>query len=125
MKHIKHIVLALSLFLLGGMSSTAHAQGAGTEWDTLNQEVIELCRAAKYDRAVVIARKALEVAEQNVGSDHPDVATSLNNLAFLYENQGDYAKAEPLYKRSLAIREKTLGLYHPDVGQSQNNLLRN
>ena len=31
------------------------------------------------------------------------MATSLNNLALLYETQGDYAKAEPLYKRSLAI----------------------
>jgi len=38
------------------------------------------------------------------------VATSLYNLAGLYEAQGKYAEAEPLYKRSLAIREKALGL---------------
>ena len=37
---------------------------------------------------------------------HPDVATSLNNLAALYKAQGHYAEAEPLYQRSLA---KTLG----------------
>ena len=50
------------------------------------------------------------------------MATSLNNLASLYNDQGDYTKAEPLYKRSLAIREKALGSDHPDVAISLNNL---
>ncbi len=31
------------------------------------------------------------------------MATSLNNLAALYHDQGQYAKAEPLYQRALAI----------------------
>ncbi len=56
------------------------------------------------------------------------MATSLNNLAGLYDNQGRYAEAEPLYQRSLAIREKALGPEHPDVAQSLENyaaLLRN
>ena len=48
--------------------------------------------------------------------------TSLNNLAALYETQGQYAKAEPLYQRALAIREKALGPEHPDVAASLNNL---
>jgi tetratricopeptide (TPR) repeat protein len=38
-----------------------------------------------------------------------------NNLAALYYNQGQYAKAEPLYNRALAIWEKTLGPEHPNV----------
>ena len=33
------------------------------------------------------------------------IAQGLNNLAALYDDQGQYAKAEPLYQRSLAIRE--------------------
>ena len=37
------------------------------------------------------------------------MATSLNNLAVLYEDMGRYAEAEPLYRRSLEIREKRLG----------------
>ena len=60
--------------------------------------------------------------EKALGSDHPDVAKSLNNLAELYRYQGRYAEAEPLYKRSLAIREKALGPDHPDVAISLNNL---
>ncbi len=98
------------------------AQGAGIEWEILNQEVIGLTRGGEYDRGVVVAKKALEVAEKNVGPNHPDVATSLNNLAELYRNQGLYAQAEPLYRRALAIREKALGLDHPSLATSLNNL---
>jgi hypothetical protein len=36
------------------------------------------------------------------------VATGLNNLPALYDNQGQYAKAEPLYRRALAILEKAI-----------------
>ncbi len=56
------------------------------------------------------------------GPDHPDVATSLNNLAELYDSKGEYGRAEPLYQRALAIFEKALGPDHPDVASSLNNL---
>ena len=50
------------------------------------------------------------------------MATSLNNLAALYQTQGHYAQAEPLYRRSLAILERALGPDHPDVATSLENL---
>ncbi len=59
--------------------------------------------------------------EKALGPEHPDVATSLNNLAELYKAQGNYAEAEPLYQRSLAIWEKALGPEHPDVATSLEN----
>ena len=55
-------------------------------------------------------------------AEHPLVATSLNNLATLYEAQGRYSEATPLHERSLSIREKSLGPDHFDVGLSSNNL---
>ena len=82
------------------------AQGTDNEWYILNQEAMELYRTGKYDRSFVVARKALEVAEKNVGPDHSDVGAILNNLALIYETQGLYAPAAPLYKRALAIIEK-------------------
>ncbi|MDZ4723273.1 MAG: tetratricopeptide repeat protein, partial [candidate division Zixibacteria bacterium] len=60
--------------------------------------------------------------EKALGPDHPDVALSLNNLAFLYNTQGQYALAEPLYKRALEIREKALGPDHPNVAGSLENM---
>ena len=101
MKIIRTIGTTALLLLL--VVPSVLAQGAGIEWDILNQEVRELYRTGKYERAVVVAKKALQVAEQNVGPDHPAVATSLNSLGMLFDTQGQYAQTEPLYKRSLAI----------------------
>ena len=94
------------------------------EWKTLNDEIISLYRQGSYDRAVVVAKRALQVAEQEMGPNHLSVAKSLNNLAELYRTQGRYTQAEPLYKRSLAIREKALGPNHPDVAQSLENMAK-
>ena len=98
------------------------AEGAGIEWDILNDEVKELYRTGEYARAVVVGKKALKVAEEIVGPDHASVATSLNNLALLYDTQGEYAAAEPLYKGALSIAEKALGPDHPSVATFLNNL---
>ncbi|MDA1106461.1 MAG: tetratricopeptide repeat protein, partial [Planctomycetota bacterium] len=65
---------------------------------------MELYRAGKYDRAVVVAQKALQVAEQNVGPDHPHVAASLENLAALYRATKRIKEAEPLEQRAAKIR---------------------
>ena len=51
-------------------------------------------------------QRALHIREQQLGPEHPDVASSLNNLANLYCEQGKYAEAEPLYQRALHIREQ-------------------
>ena len=110
----------VSIWCALALSQPAAAQS--DEWKSLIQEAGTLHRQGQYDRAVVLAKKALEIAERDLGPEHPNVATSLNNLAELYRAQGLYAAAEPLYKRSLAIREKALGPEHPAVAASLNNL---
>ncbi len=50
------------------------------------------------------------------------MATSLNNLAGLYDNQGRYSEAEPLLQEALAMSKRVLGDEHPDVATSLNNL---
>jgi CHAT domain-containing protein/Flp pilus assembly protein TadD len=88
----------------------------------LNEEALKLYQQGKYNQAESLYKRSLEIGEKALGSNHPDVATSLNNLAGLYYSQGNYSAAEPLYKRSLSIREKALGSNHPDVATSLNNL---
>ncbi|WP_437521858.1 tetratricopeptide repeat protein [Sorangium sp. So ce726] len=92
------------------------------EAERLNRRIIELERAGRYDEAIPLARRALQLREEALGPEHPDVATSLNNLAFLLHAKGDYAAAELLVRRALAIWEKALGPEHPDVATSLNNL---
>jgi len=88
----------------------------------LNQKASELYKAGKYNEAIPYAKQVLEIYEKILGKDHPNVATSLNNLAGLYKVIGRYSEAEPLYKRSLEIREKAFGREHPSVAQSLYNL---
>jgi len=54
--------------------------------------------------------------------DHPNVATSLNNLAYLYDSQGKYSEAEPLYLDALEMTKRLFTGDHPDVATSLNNL---
>src|SRR6266850_1602057 len=75
----------------------------------LNNEVVRLLKAGKYDEATPLAEGVLAIYEKALGPDHPGVATALNNLASLYYEKGDYAKTEPLYLRMLDIHEKALG----------------
>ena len=53
---------------------------------------------------------------------HPNVATTLNNLAGLYYSQGRYSEAEPLYIQSLEIRERIFGINHPFTATIRENL---
>ena len=66
--------------------------------------------------------EALRIFQKVLGPEHPDTATSLNNLAELYQDMGEYAKAEPLLQEALRIRQKVLGSEHPDTATSLNNL---
>jgi tetratricopeptide (TPR) repeat protein len=45
----------------------------------------------------------LLINKQVLGERHPHYATSLNNLASLYQSQGEYAKAEALFRQALAV----------------------
>lgn len=89
---------------------------------TANQQGVKAYELADYPLAGRWLRFALYLAETLHGPDHPDVTTSLNNLAVLYWTQGQYALAEPLCKRALAIREKALGPCHSDTAISLNSL---
>ncbi len=121
------MVLLLSiLFLLPQSPLIAIAQTTQTdsleEAKRLNDEVVKLHSAGRYNEAISFAERALTILEKELDADHPAVATFLNNLAVVYYSKGDYAKAESLYLRALAIREKALGTDHPLFAQSLSNL---
>jgi tetratricopeptide (TPR) repeat protein len=88
----------------------------------INYLGIALLQAGHYPEAEPHLNRALAIREKSLGADHPDTATSLNNLAELCKLQGKYAEAEPLLKRALAILEKSLGADHPSTATSLINL---
>jgi CHAT domain-containing protein len=60
--------------------------------------------------------------EKTQGSEYPEVATVVGNLAALYLVIGSDTKVEPFLRRALAIREKTSGPEHPLVAATLHNL---
>jgi hypothetical protein len=56
------------------------------------------------------------------GPEHPDVATSLNNLALLCHTQGQYAQAEPVQAGAGDPGKGPGPGEHPDVANSPGKL---
>ncbi|MBV8343406.1 MAG: tetratricopeptide repeat protein [Candidatus Eremiobacteraeota bacterium] len=81
-----------------------------------------LCDRADFEEAERLLRLALAVREAIHGSDHPDVAQTLNNLAGVLVETNRSTEAEALYRRALAIREASYGPDHPDVAIVLSNL---
>jgi tetratricopeptide (TPR) repeat protein len=72
-------------------------------------------------KAEPVYRRVLAIREKALGSEHPDVAQSLNHLAGLYATRGQYEKAEPLFQRAVGILGWALGPKHPIVETCLNN----
>ena len=78
----------------------------------------------KYREADTLYRRALAIREKALGKNHPDVGSTLHDLADVNRTQGRYGEAKRLYRRALGIREKALGQHHPDVAATLNGLAR-
>lgn len=90
-----------------------------------------LQQAWEFAGAELLFKRALAIHEQALGKNHLDaanlfrlidIATSLSNLAELYQVKGRYAEAELLYKRTVTINEQVLGKNAPNTAMSLNNL---
>ncbi|MEG4632972.1 tetratricopeptide repeat protein [Microcoleus sp. AR_TQ3_B6] len=109
-----------------------HLEVVAEQWSHLLEDSdatwssIGLARVAQGQSLWAEAQKwskaCLQMTEKRCGAEHPDTASSLNNLALLYRAMGRYPEAEPLYLRSLSIDEQQLGADHPDTAMSLNNL---
>jgi serine/threonine-protein kinase len=71
---------------------------------------------AYFERARAIQERVY--AQQ----EHPDLATTINNLGMAYRTMGQLDKAEPLFEESLARRRRILPPNHPHLAGSLNNL---
>ncbi len=58
----------------------------------------------RYEQSEPLLNRALAIYEKALGPDHPDVATSLENLAALYRATKRDEEAETLEQRAARIR---------------------
>ncbi|OAF60699.1 hypothetical protein VC83_03636 [Pseudogymnoascus destructans] len=73
-------------------------------------------------RAEPILQEAIVVRERELVVTHPDMLTSVSNLASVLQRQGRYEEAESMNRRALEGRERELGVTHPDTLTSVSNL---
>jgi CHAT domain-containing protein/tetratricopeptide (TPR) repeat protein len=88
----------------------------------LDRQVYRLRQQGRSREALPLARQTVEMRREIQGENHPDYATTLNNLALLYRDMGDYPKALPVAEQARDICKKALGEDHPHYAQSLNTL---
>jgi CHAT domain-containing protein/tetratricopeptide (TPR) repeat protein len=76
----------------------------------------------KDPRTRALARRSISIRERLLGPDHPDTARSVNNLANLLAESGEYVDAKPLYERVLRTQEKKLGPDDLSLARTYNNV---
>ena len=62
-----------------------------------------------------LLKQILALRERALGSEHPDVAHSLFDIAELFEGESKLDEAEVHYQRALRIWERVCGPDHPCV----------
>lgn len=92
--------------------------------ELLHKTALYLWNRRDFSDVESLYQQALQVRRQLFGTQHPDVAASLNSLANLYYEQGRYNEAEALYQQALRMRECLLGSDHPDLVPSLNGLAK-
>lgn len=100
-----------------------HATGdARDEAEALDLAAIVEGRRGNDAAATQFTQAALALRIAALGGEHPEVATSYNNLGVLARNRGDYVAARELHERALTIRRRSLPADHPHLAISLNNL---
>ncbi|MAG35012.1 MAG: ATP/GTP-binding protein [Dehalococcoidia bacterium] len=94
-----------------------------TSWLLDRTAMYQRGRAA-FGEARVLFERALGMSEEALGPDHPRVATGLNNLGLVLQDEADLTGARVLFERALAIGKSRLDPDHPSMAARFNNLGR-
>lgn len=106
MKSIFALII-LSLATLNVSAAQDTGKGEAAEADRLNAEVLKLYREGKYDEALPVAKRVLELREKQLGGEDLKLAFALANLGNIYARKGNNKESEPLFTRALAGAEKS------------------
>lgn len=75
-----------------------------------------------WDGAEQDYKEAMNVQEEVLGFQSPELARSLNNIGGVYMRQGYFARAKAVYQHALNMQKITLGLESPEATTTMINL---
>jgi tetratricopeptide (TPR) repeat protein len=118
---LPHVLAAISHLGTGPRAKVAAGLDAVR---LLDRATVYLYVHARLLEARPLAERALAITEVTYGSDHPNVATALSNLAGIFRALGQPEQARPLAERALAITEAAYSSDDPNVANELSNLAR-
>jgi TonB family protein len=80
-----------------------------SEAERLNAQVVRFYSEQKYNEALPLARRIVQIRERSLGSEHQLTVIAIHNLAAVLGGKGNHDEAERLYRRALPILERNLG----------------
>lgn len=79
-------------------------------------------RRRNFKAALAEFERVLALQQQHLGDEHPDVASTQNNLGTALTRLGQYDEAVKRYHESLRLHELVEGPEHPNVASALHNL---
>jgi len=106
-----HIFILLTSLLFSHLFIPQFAQQSPElkEASDLSLSVVKLFKEEKFDEALPLAKRALEIRERLLPPTDPQLLTALGNLGNLYNAKGDYKAAKKIFERLLALQEQQFG----------------
>jgi hypothetical protein len=89
---------------------------------SLLEQAERAAMAGDFASADELLKSVARIQEAELGSLHPDLTQTLNNLAIVAEKTGQLRDAETFYRRAAAIASASLPPDHPIVADSRKNL---
>ncbi len=86
-----------------------------------NESLVEL-RRKRFRSALTDLERALTLQREHLPLEHPEVASTLNNIGYALSLLRRFDEAIRVYQQALAIHEAVEGPVHPNTATSAHNL---
>ena len=117
MKKIIILVFILGTFFIAKAQDNKISSPALQEAKSLNAQVVTLFQQGKFEEALPVAQKVVQIREKELGRDHIETAKALTNLGFVYSSLNNQKEAGKNLESALEIFDKQT------VATRQENLL--
>ncbi|HET9711090.1 MAG TPA: TonB family protein [Pyrinomonadaceae bacterium] len=88
----------------------------------LTNSLVKLFNEGKYDEALPLAKRALQIREKLLPRTDARVTNALVNLAEVYLAKKDYNSAKQTFERALPLQEERFGPTHEKLGPTLDRL---
>lgn len=88
----------------------------------LTKSLVQLFKEQKFDKALPLAKRALEIRERLLPRTDQRVATSLANLGDVYMAKHEYDNARKTFERLLQMQEAQFGPVHVRLASTMDRL---